>query len=151
MKQLEEKEKEIHSYKRKSRLSAFGKCPGCRKPLSAPYIYFLCGHGFHKNCYKQEHESTMLVSEYNNDSDGDYDNNDNEDILKNNEKLTCFVCKKAKEDMFKEINAAKNDADYLKELKEELSESGCNDKVEVFAKYLGKGVLNVDKWREFCE
>lgn len=153
MKHLEEKENEILSYKRKSRLSAFGKCPGCRKPLSAPYIYFLCGHGFHKNCYKQE-QSTMFLSEYNNDSDDDdYDNNYNEDndILKLNEKLTCFVCKKAKEDMFKEISAAKNDVDYLKELKEELSESGCNDKVEVFAKYLGKGVLNVDKWREFCE
>ena len=151
MKHLEEKENEIHSYKRKSRLSAFGKCPGCRKPLSAPYIYFLCGHGFHKNCYKQEHESTMLVRKYNNDSDDDDYDNEDKDILKTNEKLTCFVCKKAKEDMFKEINASKNDADYLKELKEELSESGCNDKVEVFAKYLGKGVLNVDKWREFCE
>ena len=149
MERVESKGKEIRSYKVKSKVSALGKCPGCRKPLSAPYIYFLCGHGFHKNCY--EHDSTMTMDKYNKLCEDSDDNDNEKDTRMKKEELRCIVCKKAKEETFKDIiGDAKADADYLKELKEELSDS-CKDKVEVFAKYLGKGVFNVDKWREFCE
>ena len=133
---IEEKQKEILSYKNQSRERvAPSKCPRCDKPISVKehsYIYFLCGHSFHKECYNL------------NQTPEDSDTEKEIDIRT----LSCFVCQKPKSEKEKEISEHnQKDSIHYKELKKDLSDPKNIDKIELLANYLKKGVFKEESWR----
>ena len=125
---IEEKQKEISSYKNQGRETIPpSKCPKCKNPVKDTYIYFLCGHSFHKECYV---------------------NTNSEDIEMDIDSLSCYVCQKPKGELEKQIaNCNKKDSLYYKELKQDLNDPNNVDKIELFAEYLSKGVFKEESWR----
>jgi hypothetical protein len=133
---IEEKQKEILSYKNQSRERvAPSKCPHCDKPISVKehsYIYFLCGHSFHKECYN------LNQTPEDSDTEKEIDINT----------LSCLVCQKPKSEKEKDIlDHNQKDSIHYKELKKDLSDPKNIDKIELLANYLKKGVFKEESWR----
>ena len=136
MAKIEEKQKEILSYKNQSRERvAPSKCPRCNQQILVKehsYIYFLCGHSFHKECYNLNQNAE------------DSDTEKEIDIST----LSCFVCQKSKSELEKDISDHnQKDSIHYKELKKDLNDPKKIDKIELFANYLSKGVFKEESWR----
>ena len=87
------------------------KCPICSQPLEMPFIYFICGHGFHQSCLNGE----------------------------SFDEIECSICKGRNSQLTKRIldgrNIANNHGDFFTDL------NASNKKCDFFAKYLGKCIF----------
>ena len=132
---LEEKQKEILSYINQGREEKITICPHCKKQIKVQdhsFMYFLCGHMFHKECCNIKQNS---------------DDSDTEKEI-DVSALSCAVCQKVKSDLEKQIlDHNKKDSIHYKELKQDLSDPKNIDKIELLANYLGRGVFKEESWR----
>ena len=103
--------KDIHMSAKKFDSYSTAKCYSCKGSLDMPFVFFICGHGYHQSC----------LDEVNN-------------------KYECSVCKDRNGKYFHQIEDGEKYASEPDKYQEELKKEKQN-KFDVFANFLGKGVF----------
>ena len=90
------------------------KCSICGQPLDIPFVYFICGHGFHQLCINGE----------------------------SYEEVECSTCKAKNSLLLNKIEAGRKLAEEPQQFFKDIQKDTNNDKkFDIFAEYLGKGVF----------
>ena len=90
------------------------KCSICGQPLDIPFVYFICGHGFHQLCINGE----------------------------SYEEIECSTCKAKNSLLLNKIDAGRKLAEEPEKFFTDIkSDQGNEKKFDIFAEYLGKGIF----------
>ena len=103
--------KDIHMSAKKFDSFSTSKCCSCKSSLEMPFVFFICGHGYHQSCLDEI-----------------------------NGKFECSVCKEKNGKYFNQIEEGEKYAREPDKYQEELNKEKQN-KFDVFANFLGKGVF----------
>ena len=112
-KKIEENNKQLKELQMTAKSYSVTRCPICGGALDIPFVYFICGHGYHQSCLNGESYEEVECSTC-------------------KDKIT--QCKLKIEDGRK---LAKEPEKFYNDLKSESNEN----KFDVFASYLGKGIF----------
>ena len=113
MKKIEDYNKNVKDIKSSAKNYNINRCSSCRGPLDFPFVYFICGHGYHQSCL-----------------DDNYDH------------FECPVCKSKNTQIFDKLEEGKKCIQEPSKYNEELTIETKGDKFDIFANFLGKGVFN---------
>ena len=90
------------------------KCSICGQPLDIPFVYFICGHGFHQLCINGE----------------------------SYEEIECSTCKAKNSLLLNKIEAGRKLAEDPEKFFNDIKNDNTNGKkFDIFAEYLGKGIF----------
>ena len=90
------------------------KCSICGQPLDIPFVYFICGHGFHQLCINGE----------------------------SYEEIECSTCKAKNSLLLNKIDAGRKLAEEPEKFFNDIkNDQGNEKKFDIFAEYLGKGIF----------
>ena len=113
IKKIEDYNKNVKDIKSSAKNYNINRCSSCRGPLDFPFVYFICGHGYHQSCL-----------------DDNYDH------------FECPVCKSKNTQIFDKLEEGKKCIQEPSKYNEELTIETKGDKFDIFANFLGKGVFN---------
>ena len=111
-KKIEQYDKNIKDFQKSAKSLKSTYCSSCRDSLDMPFIFFMCGHGYHQSC----------LADYN----GHYE---------------CSFCKSKNSQMFNKIENGERIAKEPEKYNEDLDNETKGNKFDIFASYLGKGVF----------
>lgn len=109
---IEQNNQQLKELQMKAKPYNLIKCSICGQSLENPFVYFLCGHGYHQLCI----------------------NGDTEEI-------ECSICKSKNNELTSKIEEGKILAGEPKKFFDELESNKEEKKFDIFAKYLGKGIF----------
>ena len=98
----------------KAKTYNLSKCATCGQHLDPPFIYFICGHGYHQQCLNE---------------DGDED-------------IECLTCKAKDNVLLNKIETGRKMAEQQDSFFKDIAEDrNADKKFDIFAEYLGKGIF----------
>ena len=112
-KKIEEYDKNIKEIHMSAKTFNVTRCASCKSSLDLPFVFFMCGHGYHQNCLDEIHGT-----------------------------FECTICSGKNRQYFEIIEKGKKLAGDPEKYKEELNNENQGNKFDIFADYLGKGVFN---------
>ena len=121
-KKIEENNKQLKELQTTAKSYSVTRCPLCGGALDIPFVYFLCGHGYHQSCLNGE----------------SYDNEE------------CSTCKSKINQYIMKIEEGKKLSGDPEKFYNDLNNENNENKFDVFASYLGKGIF-VNKNEEDSE
>ena len=90
------------------------KCSICGQPLDIPFVYFICGHGFHQLCINGETD----------------------------EEIECSTCKAKNSLLLNKIESGRKLAEDPDKFFNDIKDDNNHEKkFDIFAEYLGKGIF----------
>ena len=89
------------------------RCPLCGGALDIPFVYFICGHGYHQSCLNGE----------------------------SYEEVECSTCKTKINQFMSKIEEGRKIAGEPEKFYNDLNNENNENKFDVFASYLGKGIF----------
>ena len=110
---IEEYNKSVKDIKTSAKNYNINRCSSCKGSLDFPFIYFICGHGYHQSCL-----------------DDNYDH------------FECPVCKSKNSQIFNKLEEGRIYIQEPSKYNEELNNENEGSKFDLFANILGKGVFN---------
>ena len=113
IKKIEEYNKSVKDIKTSAKNYNINRCSSCKGSLDFPFIYFICGHGYHQSCL-----------------DDNYDH------------FECPVCKSKNSQIFNKLEEGRIYIQEPSKYNEELNNENEGSKFDLFANILGKGVFN---------
>ena len=113
VKKIEENTKQLKELQMTAKSYSVTKCPLCGGALDIPFVYFLCGHGYHQSCLNGE----------------------------GYEEVECSTCKSKNNQFISKIDEGKKLASEPDKFYDELNNESNENKFDVFASYLGKGIF----------
>ena len=112
-KKIEENNKQLKELQMTAKSYSVTRCPLCGGTLDIPFVYFLCGHGYHQSCLNGETE----------------------------EENECSTCKAKINQYMDKINEGRKLASDPEKFFNDLNNENNENKFDVFANYLGKGIF----------
>ena len=113
-KKIEENNKQLKELQMTAKSYSFTRCPFCNGALDIPFVYFICGHGYHVNCLNSEN---------------------------NNDEYECSVCKSKMNVYINKLEEGKKLSQDPSSFFKDIAKEDNENKFDVFASYLGKGVF----------
>ena len=113
IKKIEEYDKSVRDIKTSAKNYNINRCSSCKGSLDFPFIYFICGHGYHQSCLDDNYEH-----------------------------FECPLCKSKNSQMFNKLDEGKIYIQEPSKYNEELNNENEGTKFDLFANILGKGVFN---------
>ena len=111
-KKIEQYDKNMKDMQMSAKTLKNYNCVSCKGSLETPFVYFICGHGYHQSCLDED-----------------------------NGRFECSFCKDNKRKIIDKIEDGERLAKEPEKYKEELDNEKHGNKFDVFANYLGKGIF----------
>ena len=112
-KKIEENNKQLKELQMTAKSYTFTKCSLCGGALDIPFVYFLCGHGYHQSCLNSE----------------------------SYEVVECSSCKSKMRGYINKLEEGRKIANDPKQFYDDINNEENENKFDVFASYLGKGIF----------
>ena len=112
-KKIEENNKQLKELQMTAKSYSVTRCPICGGALDIPFVYFICGHGYHQSCLNGE----------------------------SYEEFECSTCKDKITQCKLKIEDGKKLAKDPDKFYNDLNSESNENKFDVFASYLGKGIF----------
>ena len=112
-KKIEENNKQLKELQMTAKSYSVTRCPLCGGALDIPFVYFICGHGYHQSCLNGE----------------------------SYEEVECSTCKTKMNQFISKIEEGKKLAGEPEKFYNDLNNENNENKFDVFASYLGKGIF----------
>jgi hypothetical protein len=110
-KKIEDNNKQLKELQMTAKSYSVTRCAQCSGALDIPFVYFICGHGYHQSCLDDMNEPE------------------------------CNSCKAKMNQCIQKINEGRNLAKNPDQFYKDLNSENNENKFDVFASYLGKGIL----------
>ena len=112
-KKIEENNKQLKELQMTAKSYSVTRCPLCGGALDIPFVYFICGHGYHQSCLNGE----------------------------SYEEVECSTCKTKMNQFISKIDEGRKLAGEPEKFYNDLNNESNENKFDVFASYLGKGIF----------
>ena len=112
-KKIEENNKQLKELQMTAKSYSVTRCPICGGALDIPFVYFICGHGYHQSCLNGE----------------------------SYEEIECSTCKDKMTQCKLKIEEGKKLAKEPEKFYNDLNNENNENKFDIFASYLGKGIF----------
>ena len=112
-KKIEENNKQLKDLQMGAKSYTPTRCQLCGGALDIPFVYFICGHGYHQSCLNGE----------------------------SYEEVECSTCKTKINQFMNKIEEGKKLAGEPEKFYNDLNNENNENKFDVFASYLGKGIF----------
>ena len=112
-KKIEENNKQLKELQMTAKSYSVTRCPLCGGALDIPFVYFICGHGYHQSCLNGE----------------------------SYEEVECSTCKTKINQFMSKIEEGRKIAGEPEKFYNDLNNENNENKFDVFASYLGKGIF----------
>ena len=110
-KKIEDNNKQLKELQMTAKSYSVTRCAQCSGALDIPFVYFICGHGYHQSCLDDMNEPE------------------------------CNSCKTKMNQCIQKINEGRNLAKNPDQFYKDLNSENNENKFDVFASYLGKGIF----------
>ena len=110
-KKIEDNNKQLKELQMTAKSYSVTRCAQCSGALDIPFVYFICGHGYHQSCLDDMNEPE------------------------------CNSCKAKMNQCIQKINEGRNLAKNPDQFYKDLNSENNENKFDVFASYLGKGIF----------
>ena len=112
-KKIEENNKQLKDLQMAAKSYTPTRCQLCGGALDIPFVYFICGHGYHQSCLNGE----------------------------SYEEVECSTCKTKINQFTNKLDEGKKLAGEPEKFYNDLNNENNENKFDVFASYLGKGIF----------
>ena len=111
---IEQNNQQLKELQVKAKPYNLSKCSICGQPLDIPFVYFICGHGFHQLCINGETD----------------------------EEIECSTCKAKNSLLLNKIEEGRKLAEDPEKFFNDIKDDSKHEKkFDIFAEYLGKGIF----------
>ena len=110
---IEENNKQLKDLQTTAKSYGVTRCLLCGGALDIPFVYFICGHGYHQSCLNGE----------------------------SYEEVECSTCKTKMNQFMSKIEEGRKLAGEPEKFYNDLNDENNENKFDVFASYLGKGIF----------